>query len=178
MRRERALSRKRLRMRVSTPSTIRTTRGITRCGWEHLIARATANSKQFPFTNPQYKGNVTYDASFIPNAETLLGRTLFMTIPVKMSEERMESIVRGIETAGAAGEIGEEGNRMIIVTGGAGFIGSAFVWKLNQEGVDDILIVDNLGTSDKWRNLVPLRFTDYLPKDRFQEMILADRAPM
>ncbi len=71
--------------------------------WEHLIARATANSKQFPFTNPQYKGNVTYDASFIPNAETLLGRTLFMTIPVKMSEERMESIVRGIETAGAAG---------------------------------------------------------------------------
>lgn len=71
--------------------------------WEHLIARATPNSKQFPFTNPQYKGDVTYDASFIPNAEALLGRTLFMTIPVKMSEERMESIVKGIETAGAAG---------------------------------------------------------------------------
>ena len=67
---------------------------------------------------------------------------------------------------------------MIVVTGGAGFIGSAFVWKLNKEGVDDILIVDNLGTSDKWRNLVPLRFTDYLHKDRFHEMILADRAPM
>ena len=38
---------------------------------------------------------------------------------------------------------------MIIVTGGAGFIGSAFVWKLNAEGIDDILIVDHLGTSDK-----------------------------
>ena len=36
---------------------------------------------------------------------------------------------------------------MIIVTGGAGFIGSAFVWKLNQEGIDDIMIVDRLGTT-------------------------------
>ena len=34
---------------------------------------------------------------------------------------------------------------MYIVTGGAGFIGNAFVWKLNQEGIDDILIVDSLG---------------------------------
>jgi len=40
---------------------------------------------------------------------------------------------------------------MIIVTGGAGFIGSVFVWKLNEEGVDDILIVDELGESEKWK---------------------------
>ncbi len=56
---------------------------------------------------------------------------------------------------------------MIIVTGGAGFIGSAFVWKLNTEGIDNILIVDELGTSEKWKNLVGKRFTDYIHKDEF-----------
>lgn len=56
---------------------------------------------------------------------------------------------------------------MIIVTGGAGFIGSAFVWKLNEEGIDDILIVDELGTSDKWKNLSANRFKDYINKDEF-----------
>ncbi|MEI7589903.1 MAG: NAD-dependent epimerase/dehydratase family protein, partial [Deltaproteobacteria bacterium] len=56
---------------------------------------------------------------------------------------------------------------MYIVTGGAGFIGSAFVWKLNQEGIDDILIVDNLGETEKWKNLVNLRFDDYMHKDDF-----------
>jgi ADP-L-glycero-D-manno-heptose 6-epimerase len=64
---------------------------------------------------------------------------------------------------------------MIIVTGGAGFIGSAFVWKLNQEGINDILIVDQLGTDDKWKNLVNLRFEDYIHKDDFQQMINADK---
>ena len=63
---------------------------------------------------------------------------------------------------------------MIIVTGGAGFIGSAFVWKLNQEGIDDIIIVDRLGTTDKWKNLVNLRFVNYLHKDDFREMIYHD----
>ncbi len=63
---------------------------------------------------------------------------------------------------------------MIIVTGGAGFIGSAFVWKLNQEGIDDIIIVDRLGTSDKWKNLVNLRFVNYIHKDDFREMIYND----
>ncbi len=50
----------------------------------------------------------------------------------------------------------------VLVTGGAGFIGSALVWALNQRGVERIVVVDRLGTSDKWRNLVPLRFEDYL----------------
>jgi len=54
-----------------------------------------------------------------------------------------------------------------IVTGGAGFIGSGFVHQLNRMGVDDILIVDNLGSTEKWRNLVNLRFSDYLHKDLF-----------
>ena len=34
---------------------------------------------------------------------------------------------------------------MIVVTGGAGFIGSAFIWKLNSLGIEDILVVDELG---------------------------------
>ncbi|MEN6463827.1 MAG: ADP-glyceromanno-heptose 6-epimerase [Syntrophaceae bacterium] len=66
---------------------------------------------------------------------------------------------------------------MIVVTGGAGFIGSAFVWKLNREGVTDILIVDELGTTDKWKNLVNLRFNDYIHKDSFLEMIMAEQLP-
>lgn len=61
---------------------------------------------------------------------------------------------------------------MIIVTGGAGFIGSAFVWKCNQEGQEDILIVDTLKTSEKWRNLVGLSYADYIHKDVFIERLI------
>jgi ADP-L-glycero-D-manno-heptose 6-epimerase len=60
---------------------------------------------------------------------------------------------------------------MIIVTGGAGFIGSAFIWKCNQEGIENIIIVDNLGKSDKWKNLLNLKYTDYFHKDDFLELI-------
>jgi ADP-L-glycero-D-manno-heptose 6-epimerase len=66
---------------------------------------------------------------------------------------------------------------MIVVTGGAGFIGSAMVWKLNQEGIDDIIIVDHLGETRKWRNLVNRRYADFLHKDVFLQMILEDRVP-
>jgi ADP-L-glycero-D-manno-heptose 6-epimerase len=67
---------------------------------------------------------------------------------------------------------------MIIVTGGAGFIGSAVVWRLNQLGMDDILIVDHLGSGQKWKNLDPLRFRDYLEKDEFLGLIGHDRPPI
>jgi len=56
---------------------------------------------------------------------------------------------------------------MYIVTGGAGFIGSAMIWKLNQMGIDDILVVDELASTDKWKNLVNLKYSDYLHKDQF-----------
>lgn len=56
---------------------------------------------------------------------------------------------------------------MIIVTGGAGFIGSNLVKGLNDLGKEDILVVDNLGTSLKFRNLNPLRYRDFLHKQEF-----------
>ncbi len=64
---------------------------------------------------------------------------------------------------------------MIIVTGGAGFIGSAIIWRLNQLGKDDILVVDNLGTDEKWKNLVPLKFHDYMEKDEFLSLAINQR---
>ena len=63
---------------------------------------------------------------------------------------------------------------MIIVTGGAGFIGSCFLWRLNQEGISNILVVDHLGKTEKWKNLNGKSFEDYLEKDVFIKRIEAD----
>ncbi len=54
-----------------------------------------------------------------------------------------------------------------IVTGSAGFIGSNLVAALNARGDSDILAVDELGTDEKWKNLVGLEFQDYWEKDDF-----------
>jgi len=66
---------------------------------------------------------------------------------------------------------------MIVVTGGAGFIGSAVVWRLNQMGIDKIIIVDELGTDDKWKNLNGLKFADFFHKDDFMGLILQRSVP-
>ncbi|MDZ4785541.1 MAG: ADP-glyceromanno-heptose 6-epimerase [bacterium] len=63
---------------------------------------------------------------------------------------------------------------MFIVTGGAGFIGSAFVRKLNDEGISDIIIVDSLGSDQKWQNLNGKKFFDYIHKDKFLNLIEND----
>lgn len=60
----------------------------------------------------------------------------------------------------------------IVVTGGSGLIGSAIIWHLNRLGFDDILVVDRLDTTDKWKNLVPLRFFDYMDADAFEAGVL------
>ena len=62
---------------------------------------------------------------------------------------------------------------MIVVTGGAGFIGSNIVRALNQNGITDILIVDNLAKSSKYLNLNKLKFTDYIDKVEFIENLPA-----
>lgn len=61
---------------------------------------------------------------------------------------------------------------MYIVTGGAGLIGSAVVWKLNELGITDILVVDHLGCSEKWKNLVNRTFRLYMHRDDFLERVV------
>lgn len=60
---------------------------------------------------------------------------------------------------------------MTVVTGGAGFIGSAVVAELNRRGITNILIADNLGTSDKWKNLTGKKFSEILHKEQLFEFL-------
>jgi len=62
----------------------------------------------------------------------------------------------------------------VVLTGGAGFIGSCLLWKLNLMGIDDILVVDRLDTSDKWKNLVGKHFADYVDADDFLDLVRRD----
>lgn len=66
---------------------------------------------------------------------------------------------------------------MIVVTGGAGFIGSNLVAALNAAGHDDILVVDDLGDGTKFVNIADLTISDYLDKDEFLSLISTGRAP-
>jgi len=56
---------------------------------------------------------------------------------------------------------------MIVLTGGAGFIGSGFLSKLNQKGITDVLVVDHLGQSQKWKNLVGKDYSYFVNKNTF-----------
>jgi len=64
---------------------------------------------------------------------------------------------------------------MIVLTGGAGFIGSCFLWKLNSEGIDDVIVVDDLDDTDKWKNLSGKKFKEYIQKDEFIRMVEAGK---
>lgn len=58
---------------------------------------------------------------------------------------------------------------MIIVTGGAGFIGSCVVRTLNDNGIKDIIIVDNIAETDKWMNMRNKQYIKYVHKSKFLE---------
>jgi len=55
----------------------------------------------------------------------------------------------------------------ILLTGGAGFIGSSMLKRLNDAGITDIIVVDHLAKSAKWKNLTGKDFEDYFEKDKF-----------
>lgn len=61
---------------------------------------------------------------------------------------------------------------MMIVTGGAGFIGSNILQGLNARGIDDILVVDDLTDGTKFKNMVDARIADYMDKDDFLDSLL------
>lgn len=66
---------------------------------------------------------------------------------------------------------------MIVVTGGAGFIGSNVVKRLNEMGYNNIIIVDRLGVGDKWKNINGLDFEDFFEKDRFYQLLINQEIP-
>jgi ADP-L-glycero-D-manno-heptose 6-epimerase len=59
----------------------------------------------------------------------------------------------------------------VVITGAAGFIGSAILWELNRRGFDNILVCDNLGKDERFRNLIPLHFADIISPQGFLEGI-------
>ncbi|WFB35620.1 ADP-glyceromanno-heptose 6-epimerase [Kiritimatiellota bacterium B12222] len=59
-----------------------------------------------------------------------------------------------------------------IITGAAGFIGRNLVAELNARGETDLLLVDELGTSEKWKNLVGLEYEDIWDPETFREAVL------
>jgi ADP-L-glycero-D-manno-heptose 6-epimerase len=67
--------------------------------------------------------------------------------------------------------------KSLVVTGGAGFIGRNLVAALNARGEEGILIVDRLGTTEKWKNLLGLRFDDVIDIDEFRARVRDDRMP-
>jgi len=63
---------------------------------------------------------------------------------------------------------------MIIVTGGAGFIGSNIVKQLNQRGEKNIIVVDELTDGTKFKNIADCEIADYLDKDDFLKKVTSD----
>jgi ADP-L-glycero-D-manno-heptose 6-epimerase len=64
----------------------------------------------------------------------------------------------------------------ILVTGGAGLIGSALVWALNRLGFRDIIVSDRLSDDGRYKNLVPLHFSDYVDADDLMPYLKSDFA--
>lgn len=70
--------------------------------WEHFLAQSTASSKKYPFRDPGYKGKFSYGRDMIPKAEDILGRTLFMGVPIRMPEGRLDTVRKAVVNAAKA----------------------------------------------------------------------------
>lgn len=63
-------------------------------------------------------------------------------------------------------------DQLIVVTGGAGFIGSNVVKELNSKGISNIVVVDSLKESEKWKNLVGKQFYDIIEKEQLFDWLV------
>lgn len=66
---------------------------------------------------------------------------------------------------------GKMSTKGILITGGAGFIGSTCISFLNKQGINNIYVVDALGKDDKWKNLRSKRFLEFIPIDSLFEWL-------
>ncbi|HOU22298.1 MAG TPA: NAD-dependent epimerase/dehydratase family protein, partial [Kiritimatiellia bacterium] len=64
-----------------------------------------------------------------------------------------------------------------VVTGAAGFIGCNVVAELNRRGAGNLLLVDDLGADERWKNLRGLEFEDMWSIERFRDEVAADSLP-
>ena len=62
-------------------------------------------------------------------------------------------------------------DQLIVITGASGFIGSAVVRHLNETGFKNLILVDDLGQTEKWRNLVGKQFLDMLSKHQLMQWL-------
>ena len=63
---------------------------------------------------------------------------------------------------------------MILITGAAGFIGSALVWKLNELGRNDLILTDKLRTEEKWKNIAKRDYCDWVNRDELFDWLAVE----
>ena len=71
--------------------------------------------------------------------------------------------------------MGNKEKKTVVLTGGAGFIGSCLLERLNRDGIENITVVDDIKNDAKWKNLSGKKFKDYIHKDEFLKLVCSDK---